>query len=208
VSAVVTFKAAKRGTLRRRLQTIFARDAEAGIDVPPFAVRATESLVDARWHPPGDVCLFDITDHMHRRGRFFGVEIRDAADQPRPPLSGLANPYANGRPTLFGAPDYTDPGSQRFPDGLFVGAAESLRYGCWHDNGETEPVRLGCQETPGVVPGSVGSPATECTPTCTCVPANLVAGPTPDDEVCTLAGFYYDAAPGASCGLSSLPPIN
>jgi hypothetical protein len=208
VSAVVTFKAAKRGTVRRRLQTIFARDAEAGIDVPPFAVRATESLVDARWHPPGDVCLFDITDHMHRRGRFFGVDIRDAADQPRPPLAGLANPYANDRPTLFGAPDYTDPGSQRFPAGLFVGAAESLRYGCWHDNGETEPVRLGCQETPGTVPGSVGSPATECTPSCTCVPANLVAGPTPDDEVCTLAGFYYDAAPGASCDLSSLPPIN
>jgi hypothetical protein len=208
VSATVTFTAAKRGTVRRRLQTIFAREAEQGIDVPPFSFGATESLVDARWHPPTDVCLYDVTDHMHRRGKFFGVEIRDASDQPRQPLNGLANPYANDRPTLFGAPDYTDPGSQRFPGGLFVGAAESLRYGCWHDNGETEPVRLGCQETPGIVPGSMGSPAAECTPGCTCVPANLVAGPTPDDEVCTLAGFYYDAAPGVSCDLSSLPPIN
>jgi hypothetical protein len=207
VSAVVTLTAAKRGTVRRRLQTIFARDAEAGIDVPPFAFQATESLVDARWHPPGDVCLYDITDHMHRRGRFFGVEVRDANDQPRPPLDGLANGYANDRPTLFGAPDFTDPGSGTFPGGLLVGAAESLRYGCWDDNGATLPVRLGCQETAGVTPGAVGAPAAECTPGCTCVPANLVAGPTPDDEVCILAGFYYEAA-GGSCDLSGLPVVN
>jgi hypothetical protein len=40
------------------------------------------------------------------------------------------------------------------------------------------------------------------------VPANLVAGPTPDDEICALAGFYYDAAPGGSCNVSTLPPVN
>jgi hypothetical protein len=217
VSATVTFTAAKRGTVRRRLQTIFARDAEPGIDVPPFSFGATESLVDARWHPPTDVCLYDITDHMHRRGKFFGVEIRDAADQPRQPLNGLPNPCssdscnptnANKRPTLFGAPDFTDPGSLTIPGGLFVSAAESLRYGCWDDNGDELPVRIGCEETPGVPPGAVGLPATKCTPECNCVPANLVAGPTPDDEVCVLAGFYYEAAAGASCNISGLPPVN
>jgi hypothetical protein len=39
------------------------------------------------------------------------------------------------------------------------------------------------------------------------VPANVVAGTTPDDEVCGLAGFYYDAAPGGSCDVASLAPI-
>jgi hypothetical protein len=208
VSARVVLTRAKPGTVRRRLQPIFARDSDAGIDVPPFALRATESLVDARWRPPVDACLFDVTGKTHRRGRFFAVELRDAADQPRAPLDGLPNPYADSRPTLFGAPDYTDPGTRRFDSGLFVGAAESLRYGCWHDNGEMEPARLGCQETSGVTPGSVGAPAAECSPGCTCVPANLVAGPTPDDEICALAGFYYDAAPGGSCDVSALPPVN
>jgi hypothetical protein len=208
VSARVVLTRAKPGTVRRRLQPIFARDADAGIDVPPFALRATESLVDARWRPPVDACLFDVTGKTHRRGRFFAVELRDAADQPRAPLDGLPNPYADSRPTLFGAPDYTDPGTRRFDSGLFVGAAESLRYGCWHDNGEMEPARLGCQETSGVTPGSVGAPAAECSPGCTCVPANLVAGPTPDDEICALAGFYYEAPPGGSCDVSALPPVN
>jgi hypothetical protein len=26
--------------------------------------------------------------------------------------------------------------------------------------------------------------------------------------VCALAGLYYDAAPGGSCDVSSLPPVN
>ena len=207
VSARLVLTAAKPGTVRRRLTPILARDAEAGIDVPPFAIDSTDSAVDARWRPPGDVCLYDITGHLHRRGRFFAVEARDAADQPRPPLDGLRHAFT-GAPTLFGAPDYTDPGTARFPQGLPLGAAESLHYGCWHENGDLHPARLGCEETPGVVPGTPGAPATACGSGCLCVPANLVAGPTPDDEVCALAGFYYDAAPGGSCDISSLPAVN
>jgi hypothetical protein len=207
-TAKVVLTSAKPGTVRRRLQPILARDADAGIDVPPFALQATESLVDARWRPPTDACLFDITGKTHRRGRFFAVELRDATDQPRPPLDGLASPFAGGRRTLFGSPDFTDPGSQRFTAGTFIGAAESLRYGCWHDNGATFPARLGCQDTPGVPPGSIGSPAAECTESCNCVAANLVAGPTPDDEICALAGYYYEAAPNQSCDVSGLPVIN
>ena len=87
-------------------------------------------------------------------------------------------------------------------------AGESLRYGCWHDNGATFPARLGCQDTPGVPPGALGAPAAECTTSCSCVAANLVAGPTPDDEICALAGYYYEAAPGGSCDVSGLPAIN
>lgn len=207
VSARVVLTAAKPGTVRRRLTSILARDAEAGIDVSPFGIGSTDAVVDARWRPPGDVCLYDITGKTHRRGRFFAVEARDAADQPRPPLDGLRHAFT-GAPTLFGAPDYTDPGTRRFPQGLPLGAAESLRYGCWHENGDLQPARLGCEETPGVTPGALGAPAAACGSGCLCVPATLVAGPTPDDEVCALAGFYYDAAPGGSCDVSSLPAVN
>ena len=209
VTAKVLLTAAKPGTVRRRLQPILARDADAGIDVPPFTLRATESLVDARWRPPVDACLFDVTGKTHRRGRFFAVELLDANDRPRPPLDGLAIPAElGGGGTLFGSPDFTDPGSQRFSSGAFIAATESLRYGCWHDNGYKFPARLGCQETPATPPGSLGAPAAECTESCTCVAANLVAGQTPDDEICALAGYYYEAAPGASCNVSGLPVIN
>jgi hypothetical protein len=208
VTAKVVLTAAKAGTVRRRLQPILARDADAGIDLPPFTLQGTESLVDARWRPPADACLFDITGKTHRHGRFFSVELRDATDQPRAPLDGLANPFAGGRKTLFGSPDYTDPGSQRFSSGAFIGGGESLRYGCWHDNGATFPARLGCQVVPGTPPGSPGAPAAECTESCTCVAADLVAGRTPDDEICALAGYYYEAAPGGSCDVSGLPAIN
>jgi hypothetical protein len=207
VSARVVLMRAKPGTVRRRLQPVRSQAAEAGIDVPPFDLGSTDANVDARWRPPGDVCLYDVTGRMHRRGRFFGVELLDAADRPREPLDGLRNPFTRA-PTLFGAPDYTDPGDRRFPQGLFVGSAESLRYACWHENGDLVPARLGCEEAAGVTPGAVGAPAGACRSGCACVPANLVAGTTPDDEVCGLAGFYYDAAPGGSCDVAGLPPVN
>src|SRR5262249_8709905 len=136
VSARVVLTRAKPGAVRRRLQPIFNRDADAGIDVPPFVKppRATESLVDTRWYPPVDACVFDVTVKTHRRGRFFAAWLADATGQPQAPLDGLPVPQSLGgpTPTLFGAPDYTDPGSQRFDSGLFIGTAESLRYGCWH----------------------------------------------------------------------------
>lgn len=43
-----------------------------------------------------------------------------------------------------------------------------------------------------------------------CVPANLVAGPTADDEACALAGFWFAVvagAPAAPCDVSALPAI-
>jgi hypothetical protein len=92
-------------------------------------------------------------------------------------------------------------------------------------------VRFGCEEragTPPGLPGGVpgGGPAKLCgTPsqassecpaidlalpgrsfTGACVPANLVAGPTPDDEACALTGVAYDAV-GGQCDVRSLPPI-
>jgi len=203
VSARVVLRRAAPGTVRRRLAPILARDAEAEIFVPPFGTAASRGI----WHPPGDVCLYDVTGKTHRRGRFFGVQALDAAGQPRAPLDGLRNVFTGG-PSLFGSLDYTDPGVRRFaPRGLPLGAGESLGYECWHENGDRLPLRLGCEASPGETPGALGTPAPACAADCTCVPANVVAGTTPDDEVCGLAGWYYDAAPGGSCDVTGLPAV-
>jgi len=66
----------------------------------------------------------------------------------------------------------------------------------------------------GEIPGDIGAPAKPCssdadcpatdaaypgrTFTGVCRPANLVAGPTPDDEVCGLNGIYTDAPAGCA----------
>ena len=45
----------------------------------------------------------------------------------------------------------------------------------------------------------------ECPGNAACVPANAVAGPDVDDEVCGITAFVYDAAPGGGCDVSGLP---
>jgi hypothetical protein len=188
--------------------------------VPPFETTASEERVDARWRPDADACLYTVTGKMHRRGVFLGVDFLDGSDRVRNPATGGAtNPFDLDRYHLFGTPDWTDAGARTFADGFLVRAGESLRFGCWHDNGTRVPVRLGCEETVGEPPGTIaagpakpctiiGRNPTECpaadpaypgrTFTGTCSAANLVAGSDPNDEVCALAGFYYDALPGAA----------
>ena len=177
VSARLVLTAAQPGTVRRRLQPILARDAEAGIAVPPFGLAPTDALIDARWRPPGDACLLDITGKMHRRGRFFAVEARDSADRPREPLDGLRH-LLTGAPTLFGSPDYTDPGTRRFTPRALPGRRRvaPLRLLARERRPAAAPARL-CSQRRGRRPERAGAPAAECTPGCACVPANLVAGP-------------------------------
>ena len=86
----------------------------------------------------------------------------------------------------------------------------------FHDNGVTRPVRLGCEEEPGVPPGKSvlevlgaldgASRYCETDADCAdfgterCVPANLVFGYLAEDDMCILPGLYY-RCPGdaASC---------
>ncbi|MCW5892089.1 MAG: hypothetical protein KIT14_16315 [bacterium] len=232
MSAKVIFKRAKPGTVRARLRPILDRSAEAGLRVPPVAQAATEDLVDARWRPAADACVLEVTANFHRRGLFMGVDHVDAEGSVLAVDGGTPNPYVEGRTHLFGTFDYTDPGTRRFARGLLVRAGEGLRFGCWHENGLTTPVRLGCEEALGAAPGTIaGGPAKPCiafgpspaecpaadpawpgrTFTGACVAANVVAGPTADDERCALVGFYWDAVPGvapeAACDASALPPL-
>ena len=218
VSTKVVLRRPPKGRANRIAHPVADRSADAGILVPPFAQRSTAELIDARWAPATDACVLGLTTQMHRRGQCAGVDLLDAGGQVKPPAAGLPNPCEpDQRRQLFVAADWTDPGALGFTTPFAVRAGESLRYACWTDNGGPggAAVRLGCEETPGTIPGSVGQPAVPCTiavpasPECpgnaACVFANVVAGPGTDDELCGLTALVYDAAPGGSCDVSSIP---
>ena len=245
-SSVVRLRAARRRTVKRLLQPILERTAEEALLVAPGTIGSTEQstaawnaahvgegsgfLRDAWVAPSGGACVLRVTGHFHKRGRFFGVDFVDAQGTVTPG-SGRPNPFEPGRQHLFGTADYTDPGELAFTPPRLLRVGELLHYGCWIDNGVTQPARLGCEETTGVAPGTAriagggaakrcvqpGDLAPECTPTDTaypgrtftgrCVAANLVTGVTPNDEVCQMAGFYYDVATAGTCDLSSEPVL-
>lgn len=172
------------------------------------------------WAPAADACVLTLASQMHRRGRFFGADLIGTDGAVRNPPGGTPNPFEPPRTHLYGAVDYTDPGLRIFaPSPLLVRAGESVHYLCWQDNGVIRAVRLGCEEVAGIAPGVPaglpgGGPAKPCStpnpaaPECpaadpaypgrtftgACVPANVVAGPRPDDEVCAVTGTYFERA--------------
>ncbi|TMA35475.1 MAG: hypothetical protein E6J79_14945 [Deltaproteobacteria bacterium] len=244
-SARVVLRRAAPHAVRRLAKPILERGAEIALEVPPNEgrVKSTEESTAAYnvAHPAlpplrdgwgaGDACMLMVTGHMHKRGRFFGVDLIGTDGAVHNPPGGFPNRFEQGRTHLFGSPDYTDPGALKLSPRL-LHAGETLHYACWDDNGVTTTFRLGCEETPGVPPGLPGSPAKPCffagpvssdcpasdaqylgrTFTGACVSANLVAGATPDDEACALAGWYFDAVPGApagsECDVTALPALH
>ena len=213
VSTTLVLKRVKKGKANAIARPLSDRSADAGILGPPFTERATADLVDARWTPGKDVCVLGLTSQMHRRGQCAGVDQLDTSGQVKTPAFGLPNRCDDQRKQLFVGNDWTDPGALAFTAPMSVRAGESLRYSCWVDNGGPRgaAVRLGCEESKGVPPGSVGKPAVVCgqpsDPPCpgdaACVFANAVAGSTPDDEICGITALVYDAAPGGSCDVSA-----
>jgi hypothetical protein len=248
VSTRLVLRRARAKDVRRRLRPILERTAERGLRVPPFGVQSTEAttaalngarpgeapLLDA-WGPglattgepapAGDACVLFVSGHMHKRARFFGVDVVRADGTVETPPAGTTNPFEPERRHLFGSADYTDPGVLRLFPPRLLRAGERLRYACWVDNGVATAVRLGCEEVDGVPPGeAVGLPGGgaakpcalagpspgECPPsdpaypgrrfTGLCRPANAVAGASPEDEACALVGFYFDAVAGAPAG--------
>jgi hypothetical protein len=217
VSTKLVLRRVAKGRAKRTAHLMSDHGADAGILVPPFTRHSTAELVDARWTPPGDVCLLGLSSQMHRRGRCADVDLLDGTGQVKPPMGGIPNPCEDLRLQLFVGADFTDPGSLAFTSPLAVRAGESLRYACTIDNGASAgaSVRLGCETSPGVTPGTVGTPAALCSvavpasPECPgnagCVFANAVAGSDVEDEVCGITAMVYEAAPGGSCDVSSLP---
>jgi hypothetical protein len=249
-SARVLLRRARTGSVRRLAQPFADRAASLGLDVPPNQVGSTETSTAAlnaarpgdpplrdAWAPTGDACVVTFAPQIHKRAVFSGADLLGSDGLPRNPSPGVRNPFEPGREHFYGAFDYTDPGLATFFPPLLVRAGESIHYACWQDNGVTRVLRLGCQESAGVVPGIAaglpdGHPAKPCStpgaasPDCpaadpaypgrsftgACVPANLVAGPAPNDELCGIIGAYFDAVPGAAagseCSVASLPPVS
>ena len=217
VATKVVLRRVKNGKANRTAHVTTDQSANAGILVPPFTRHSTDELVDARWTAPGDVCVLGLSTQMHRRGRCAGVDLLDTGGQVKPPSSGIPNPCTPGTSQLFVGVDFTDPGALAFTTPMPVRAGEALRYACIVDNGASAgaSVRLGCETSPGITPGAVGSPAAacsiampasaECPGNAACVYANTVAGPGVDDEICGITAQVYDAAPGGGCDVSSLP---
>jgi hypothetical protein len=164
---------------------------------------ATEGGVN----PSGDVCLFTISTHMHKRGKLFTLDWEDDGGSLR----------------LLEWPDYVHPGNVFRPGpqrGLLKAyTAENgfprVRYACDYANGtDGYEVKMGCEEEPGVTPGMswaeaetlgidpLESHATPCGKdgvNCDgkpCVEANLVFGPLSDDDMCIFTAFAYDPLPG------------
>jgi len=228
-SVVVTLQRARPKDVHRRAHFIFSRGAEQTLLVPPDA-RASSEVGQppyvATWGPglpggpAGAACVVALSGHLHKRGRFLGVDLLDGTGAVENPAGGPANPFEPGRTHFFAAVDFTDTGELRPAPPRLVAEGHALHHACWVDNGVTTAVRLGCEEQASVVPGAVGAPAKPCgvatpsSPDCpatdpaypartftgACVAANLVAGPTPDDEVCILTGAYFDAVAGAPSG--------
>ena len=198
------------------------------------AVRADVPAVDV-WAPASDTCVLFVTGHEHERGRLFTVDKLGTDGSVQNPSAAFSDPFIPGRMHLFATVDYTDPRTLPFAPPLLVRTGEALHYACWQDNGVQQATRLGCEESPGVPPGiALGLPdghaAKSCdvtgpaSPDCpatdpaypgrqftgSCVAANLVAGTTPDDEVCALALLGYPSAggdPATACDVSSAPPL-
>ena len=213
---------------KRVIRQVIHDDASRGIMLPPAtksdpaanpitaALRADGAENDATeggHNPTGDVCIFNLATHMHKRGTRFLIQYAEQ-DQVEttldwsdwlhagvvliPSLGPLSSAPADRVPGLLRA--YT--AENGFPE---------IRYTCEMSNGVGDrEQKMGCQETPGVVPGvpwdGVGDATDTHAKPCgkdgvncdgkPCVPANLVFGPLSDDDMCILTATVYDPLPG------------
>jgi hypothetical protein len=220
--------------VRHRGRILFEQLANVTIDVPPGERSAAASYHSCAFdydpfceaagepRPPDGVthfALMGITSHMHKRAWKFvsdlfvgGTPVSRGPDDMTDPDDGSTH--------LYVSTEYTDPVNLTIWPPTIVEQGQRLTYTCFHDNGVTRPVRLGCEEEPGMPPGDsileqflTGEPIfdgaarvcrgdADCEGfgTGRCVPANLVFGYLAEDDMCILPGLYY-RCPGdaASC---------
>jgi hypothetical protein len=217
---------------KRVIRQVIHGDASQGIMLPPgtksdpaanpisAALRADGApnySTEGGRNPTGDVCIFNVATHMHKRGTRFLIEYAESGqvettlDWPDWLHAGIALLPSLG--PIAAAPN------DRYPALLRAYTAENgfpeLRYSCEMANGVGDrEQKFGCEETPGVVPGSrwdgtsdpmashpkpCGKDAVNCGGQA-CVPANLVFGPLSDDDMCILTALVYDPLPGVPPG--------
>lgn len=229
-----TMRLSPREPARRPLTQVIEVLASRGIKVAP---NTTGPQVTATWaadgarnestegglNPSGDVCVFALSPHMHKRGVLYTIDYEE-----------------DGKPSkrLHTTTDYLHPGNVLLPtlvagtQGLLRGySAENghprIRYTCLQANGvEGKEMKMGCEAVAGEVPGRsaeelyaqdphrlgledharpCGLDGVNCEGhgTGRCVPANLVFGPLSDDDMCVLTALVYeprrDVPPEQAC---------
>ena len=226
----ITLMAAPKHSVRQFLLPVFDVVANGFLNVPPMEQKS----VSWAWrpggtdfggglgggaYPTGPACVVALTSHMHKRGALFTIDFLDGS---------TAVECADKGTTCLTATDYADPPQVAFNPPLLVNVGQGLRYTCTHDNGvDGRPIKMGCEEQPGVTPGVDAATAlfsghgttgaakrcatdADCTGfgTGKCVPANLVFGFTSDDDMCIMPGAWYPANAAGSCDLSGMPLLN
>ena len=213
---------------KRVIRQVIQGDASRGIMLPPgtksdpaanpisAALRADgapNSQTEGGHDPTGDVCVFTVSTHMHKRGTRFLIQYAENG-QVETTLDWPDWLHA-GTVLLPGFSPLTAAPNDRYPALLRAYTAENgfpeIRYACEMANGVGDrEMKYGCEETPGVVPGvqwdGVADPVTTHPQPCgkdgvncdgkPCVPANLVFGPLSDDDMCILTALVYDPLPG------------
>jgi hypothetical protein len=216
-------------TRKRVIRQLIHGDASAGIMLPPgtksdpasnpiaSTLRADGSpnyATEGGTNPTGDVCIFNLATHMHKRGTRFLIQYAEN-DHAETTLDWDDWLHA-GIVLLPSLGPMTAAPNDRYPGLLRAYTAENgfpeIRYACEMANGvDGYEQKMGCEDTPGVVPGSAWDPLTDPSSShakpcgkdgvnCAgkpCVAANLVFGPLSDDDMCILTATVYDPLPGA-----------
>ena len=215
---------------KRIIRQVIHGDASRHIMLPPGAKSdpvanpvtaalradgAPNEQTEGGFNPSGDVCVFNASTHMHKRGTRFLIQyaengtVEELLDWPDWLHAGLVL-FPSLTP-IAAAPN------DRYPGLLRAYTAENgypeLRYSCEYANGvDGREEKYGCEETPGVAPGvpwdGVADPSTTHAKPCgkngvncdgkPCVPANLVFGPLSDDDMCIFTLTVYDPLPGVA----------
>lgn len=221
----VNLTTADSADVRYPARILFETVANAFIRVPPGTANTDATAISCAFTEdpfcelngePGPAtdyfALMGLTSHMHKRSSKFVTNLFDTEGAKI--LRGEGNDMTDpttGTTEMYVSTDYSDPVNMTIWPPIVVQAGQQLRYTCSMDNGVEEPVRLGCEEEPGVAPGRSileqvlsGQPAfggvsrfcstdADCEGfgTGRCVPANLVFGELAEDDMCILPGLYY-----------------
>jgi hypothetical protein len=215
----------------RPARILFETLANAFIKVPPGTQQtvtadtcafSASALCQAGGEPAPQApyfALLGVTSHRHKRTPKFVTDLYGGDGKPVSRGAADMTDAEDGSRHLYVSTEYSDPVNLGFWPPIVVRAGQRLQYTCHPDNGVETPVRLGCEETPGVPPGRsildqlvdgrplFGGAARWCRAdadcagfgTGRCTPANLVFGELADDEMCILPGLFYRCDDPASC---------